>query len=76
MLSSATREINRLWQFVHAPAHRLPSRTELLETEVEELRNACEQAHLLLDRERFKDDHEARLVQVVLKNALSRVDYR
>ncbi|HSE45634.1 MAG TPA: hypothetical protein VLA89_09950 [Gemmatimonadales bacterium] len=40
------------------------------ENHIEELRNGCEQALLLLERQRFEDDPEAKVVRAVLKGAL------
>lgn len=38
---------------------------------IQSLRNGCEQALLLLERERFADDPEAKVVRAVLKGALA-----
>lgn len=39
--------------------------------DAEALKNACEQALLLLERDRFADDDEAKVVRAVLRSALA-----
>ena len=69
---------NRLWHFLGDTfrPNRGPSQVDLLKTENEILRNAVEQALLLLSRDRFKIDSEVKVVRPVLRNALEWVDYR
>lgn len=38
------------------------------------LRNGCEQALLLLERQRFAEDSEAKVVRAVLRGALNQCD--
>lgn len=49
--------------------------SEASNTPSELLYNACEQALLLLERKRFEDDPEAKVVRAVLRGALKQAGH-
>lgn len=62
-------EVLRYWPNTE-DGERAEAALNRLEEQLEPLQNACEQALLLLERKRFEDDPESKIVRAVLRAAL------